>query len=55
MPAKKNSNSRLAELEAQRRMEERQKQRSRRWQQVLIGVVSVIVLLSMILSLLVNP
>jgi hypothetical protein len=55
MPTKKNSNSRLAELEAQRRMEERQSQRSRRWQQILIGAVSVIVLLSMILSLFINP
>jgi hypothetical protein len=55
MPAKKINNSRLAELDAQRRMEERQTQRTRRWQQIMFGVISAIVLLSMILSLFINP
>lgn len=52
MPTKKtNTNSRLAEMEAQKRAAERQTQRNKRWQQIAFVAVSVIVLLSMILTL----
>jgi hypothetical protein len=52
MPTKKpNYNSRLAEMEAQKRASERQTLRTKRWQQIAFVAVSVIVLLSMILTL----
>ena len=54
MPGKK-SNSRLSELEAQKKASERQAQRARRWQQVVFIVISVLVLLSMVITLFVNP
>ncbi len=54
MPNKK-SNTRLTEMEAQKRAEERQSQRTRRWQQIIFIVVSVIVLLSMVITLFVHP
>ncbi len=53
MPAKK-TNSRLAELEAQKRASERQALRTRRWQQIAFIAISVIVLLSMIIGLFVR-
>jgi hypothetical protein len=53
MPSKK-SNSRLAELEAQKRASDRQELRTKRWQQVAFIAVSVIVLLSMVISLFVR-
>jgi len=54
MPSKK-SNSRMTELEIQKRATERQEQRTRRWQQIVFIVVSVIVLLSMVITLFVQP
>jgi|WetSurMetagenome_2_1015567.scaffolds.fasta_scaffold1620531_1 hypothetical protein len=54
MPQKKN-NSRLEVLEAQKRAAERQDQRIKRWQQVAFIAISVIVLLSMVLTLFINP
>ncbi len=53
--ANKKDNSRQSELEAQKRASERNEQRTRRWQQILFIAVSVFVLLSMILSLFVQP
>ena len=50
MPNKK-GNSRLSELEAQKRAAERGEQRSRRLKQFLFVGFSVIILLSMIISL----
>ena len=55
MANKKNTNTRLAELEAQKKAADRQAQRSRRWQQIAIIGFSVIVLVSMVLSLLFHP
>ncbi len=52
MPARKpNTKSRLSEIEAQKRAEERQKQRSLRWKRIAFVAVSLIVLASMILTL----
>jgi hypothetical protein len=53
--SKRNNASRLAELEALKRATERSDQRKRRWKQVAFIAVSVIVLLSMILTLFVQP
>ena len=53
--ANKKGNSRLSELEAQKRAAERGEQRTRRWQQVMFIVISAIVLLSMVISLFVQP
>jgi hypothetical protein len=52
---KKNNINRMAELEAQKRASERQAQRTRRWQQIAFIAVSVIVLLSMVISLFIQP
>ena len=54
MPQKKNNN-RLDVLEAQKRAAERQEQRTKRWQQVAFIAVSIIILLSMVLSLFIQP
>ena len=54
MPSKK-PNSRLNEFEAQKRSEERQSQRTRRWQRIIFFVISVIVLLSMVITLFIHP
>jgi hypothetical protein len=54
MPGKK-SNSRMNELESQKKAAERQEQRTRRWQQILFIAVSVIILLSMVISLFIQP
>ncbi len=54
MANKKSSNSRLAELEAQKRASERQAARNKRWQQIAFIAISVIVLLSMVISLFVR-
>jgi hypothetical protein len=54
MPSKK-SNSRMSELEAQRKATERHEQRTRRWQQIVFIVISVIVLLSMVITLFIHP
>ena len=54
MPSKK-SNSRMSELEAQKKATERQEQRTRRWQQILFIAISVIVLLSMVITLFIHP
>jgi hypothetical protein len=53
--AQKKSNSRLGELEAQKRATQRQEQRIKRWQQIAFIAISVIVLLSMVLTLFMNP
>jgi hypothetical protein len=53
--ANKKGNSRLSELEAQKRATERGMQRTRRWQQIMFIVISAIVLLSMVISLFVQP
>ena len=45
----------MSELEAQKRASERQEQRTRRWQQIVFIVVSVIVLLSMVITLFIHP
>jgi hypothetical protein len=52
--ANKKSNSRLSELEAQKRASERQEQRTKRWQRIAFIAVSVIVLASMVISLFVR-
>lgn len=54
MPNKK-GNSRLSELEAQKRVTERNEQRTRRWQKILFVGFSVMVLISMVISLFVQP
>jgi hypothetical protein len=51
----KKNNSRLAEFEAQKRASDRQEQRTKRWQQIAFITVSVIVLLSMVLTLFIQP
>jgi hypothetical protein len=51
----KKSSSRLTEYEAQKRASERQEMRTRRWQQVAFIAVSVIVLLSLVLTLFIQP
>lgn len=51
MPAQKNNNARLAEIEAQKRAAERQAARTLRWQRIAFIAVSVIVLVSMVLTL----
>ncbi len=53
MPVKK-TNSRISELEAQKRAAERQENRARRWQQILFIAISVIVLLSMVIGLFIH-
>lgn len=52
---KSNAGGRLAEIEAQKRASERQEQRTRRWQQIVFIIVSVIVLASMVITLFVRP
>jgi hypothetical protein len=53
--ASKKGNSRLSEVEAQKRAVERGEQRKRRWQQILFIAFSAMVLISMIISLFVQP
>ncbi len=50
----KKTNSRISELEAQKRATERQENRARRWQQILFIAISVIVLLSMVITLFIH-
>lgn len=55
MPARKpKSKSRLTEIEAQKRAEDRRTRRNLRWKQIAFVTISVIVLLSMVLSLLIT-
>ena len=54
MPKQK-SNSKCTAQEAQKRAAERQEQRTRRWQQIVFIVVSVLVLLSMVITLFIHP
>ena len=55
MSGKKSQNIRLTEQEAQRRATERQEQRTRRWQRILFVVISAIVLISMVITLFIQP
>ena len=54
MPSKK-SNSRMSELKAQKKATERQEPRMPRWQQIVFIVISVIILLSMVITLFIQP